>query len=174
MWILKTLRKNHKATQHNTRPEPTFYKEKATVGWDLNPCLIHCKCDVLPTERLRKISWVISNHPIQSKPRQASQPPDKQEIKEKKRPVYLYIHVYTCTCNSFSLPPSVGREPGEVGGRTRSSPFPVFVLEVVGMRFNWVGRGTAERVYLWLANSTWSGIDRIKDRKMKWYTVKLL
>ena len=46
------VRKKDKATQHNTRPETTFSKEKAALRWDSNPRLTFSRRDALPTELL--------------------------------------------------------------------------------------------------------------------------
>ena len=86
-YSIKTLRKKDKATQHNTNPETTFFQE-LHLRWDSNTRLMHSRCDPLPTELLRQLSWLSSNHPYKSKQTKAKQvsQPDKQ--------VHVYVHVH--------------------------------------------------------------------------------
>ena len=68
--------KQHKATQHSTRPETTFSKEKAALRWDSNPHLMHFRRDALTNwaTEAAQVGWV-QNHlykPIQSKANQVS------------------------------------------------------------------------------------------------------
>ena len=88
--LRKKERKKDKATQHNTRPETTFSKEKAALRWDSNPHFMPSRRDALPTELLRQLSWLSSKSPIQTKVKQskakrASQP-DKQMNSLRRRP----------------------------------------------------------------------------------------
>ena len=62
--------KQSNTTQHNTRPETTFSKEKAALRWDSNPCPTLSRCDALPTDLLRQLSWLSSKSPIQTKAKQ--------------------------------------------------------------------------------------------------------
>ena len=67
-----------KTKQHNTTQDLSqlFLKENAALRWDSNPHLTYAILSDLPTELLRQLSWLSSNHPYksrQSKAKQASQ-----------------------------------------------------------------------------------------------------
>ena len=84
-----------KTKQHNTTqtPRQLFSKEKELhLRWDSNPHLMHSRCDALPTELPRQLSWLSSK---QSKAKQVTEP-DKQVNPN------LVSHIRTCTCHSLA------------------------------------------------------------------------
>ena len=72
----QTVRRKDKATQHNTRPETTFPKKNLHTQVGLKPMPYDSRCDSLPTELLRQLSWLsstvepcLTDTPLQQTPR---------------------------------------------------------------------------------------------------------
>ena len=60
MYLIKTLRKTK---QHNTTQTPRqLFEKELHLRWDSNPHLTYSGCNTLPTELLRQLSWLSSNH----------------------------------------------------------------------------------------------------------------
>ena len=102
----------------------TFSKEKAALRWDSNPRLTHSRCEALPTELLRQLSWLSSKftYTNQGKSKAGISGEFKLSIREKASvctrvtPLITYRHIHvmnalSCKCmNTVPYMPPVNAD----------------------------------------------------------------